>query len=107
MTEATRLLEDRPREFYCEACLAAALGIARPAVKDLVATLVAQPGYRRLIERCDRCTRVTLAVGFVPAVKCAQCTWPIGDHDPFVADADDLMHYHCWRILDSSARLSS
>jgi hypothetical protein len=107
MTDAVRLLEGRPRQFYCDACLAEALGIARPAVQDVVAGLVAHTDYRRLIERCDSCTRVTVAVGFVPPVKCAQCTWPIGDHDSFVADADDLMHYHCWRVLESSPRLPS
>lgn len=103
---ARGLLERRPRDFYCEACLAAELTVPRLIAKDVMARLAAVVDYRHIIERCDTCGRVTLAIGFVPPVKCGRCSWPIGEHDAFVAEQDQLFHHHCWRILESNARVA-
>jgi CheY-like chemotaxis protein len=89
-----------------ERLVAAALGISRLAVEELSAMLQRRRGYRRAVERCDGCERVTLVLGFVPAVKCARCSWPIGDDDAFVTDDEDLLHCHCWRILKTNAQIA-
>jgi len=100
------LLERAPRRFYCEACIAEALGLSRAAARDAAMAAGAKPGYKYALWRCDSCDRVTAAVAFVPAPKCARCSWPIADNDAFVVEHDDLFHHHCWRILESDARIA-
>jgi hypothetical protein len=103
---ARTLLEPTPRKFYCEGCLARALGVSRGAARDAAIVLAERSDIRRTIDRCDVCERVTLALGFTPPVKCARCSWTISERDQFVAEQDDLLHHHCWRILQSSARIA-
>jgi hypothetical protein len=103
---ALALLEATPRQFYCEPCLAAALGVAREEARAAAVRLAGHPDCRRVPERCDGCGRVTIVVGSTPPIKCARCSWPIRDSDPWVAEHDDLFHHHCWRILESGARIA-
>jgi len=100
------LLERAPRRFYCEACLAQALGLSRAAARDAAMTVGAKPRYRYILWRCDSCDRVTGAVAFVPLPKCARCSWPIADNDAFVVGNDEVFHHHCWRVLESDARIA-
>jgi len=103
LDSAIRLLESAPRVFFCVRCLRrGARAIShRPGDAERVAP---RQHYRRGVERCDRCTRVTLALGSVPPVKCARCSWPISENDAFVMNHDDLFHHHCWCVLESHAR---
>ena len=106
LDQAIELLQGAPWRFYCERCVSDALRVPHIIAHDMVAALATRTDYRYALWRCDSCDRGTAAIGFVPPVQCARCTWPIADNDAFVVQHNHLFHSHCWRILESDARVA-